>query len=89
MSSVKLASVPGRCEVFAHCLVSSISLGPVHPLVQVVSGAFLGQRMQLTASLNLVANFVKDWSCTSIAHVILSPLLLIEPVEVGSHILSV
>ena len=77
MSSVKLGSVPGRCEEFVHCLVSAISLGPMHPLVQAAPGAFLGQSMQLTAGLNLIAKFMKDWSLTSIACMMLSPLLLI------------
>lgn len=77
MSLVKLASVPGRCEEFAHCLVSAISPGPMHPLVQVAPGAFLGQGVQLTTGLNLVAKFMIDWSCTFIAHMMLLPLLLI------------
>ena len=75
--SVKLGSVPGRCENFAHCLVSAISLGPVHPNVQVAPEALLGQGMQLTTALNLVTKFMKDWSFTSIAHMMLLPLLLI------------
>jgi len=49
----------------------------MHPLVQAAPGAFLGQSMQLTAGLNLIAKFMKDWSLTSIACMMLSPLLLI------------
>lgn len=60
VSSVKLGSVHGRCEDIAHCLVSAISLGPMHPHVQVASGAFFGQGMQLTTVLNLVAKFRGD-----------------------------
>lgn len=71
MSLVKLASVLGRCEDFAHCLVSTVSLGPMHPLVQVTPGAFLGQGMQLTTGLNLVAKFIGDWRCTTIARMML------------------
>lgn len=59
MSSVKLASIPGRCEDFAHCLVFEISLGPMHPLVQVAPGAVLGQGVQLTTGLNLVTKFYR------------------------------
>jgi hypothetical protein len=77
VSSVKLASVPGRCEDFAHCLVSAISLESMHPLVQVAPGALSGQGMQLTTGLNLVAKFRGDCSCTTIARMMLLPLLLI------------
>jgi hypothetical protein len=77
VSSVKPDSVHGRCEDIAHCLVSAISLGPLHRLVQVAPGAFLGQGVQLSTGLNPVAKFVGDWSCTSLTHMMLSPLLLI------------
>jgi hypothetical protein len=74
VSSVKLGSVSGRCEDFAHCLVSAVPLGPVHPYVQVAPGALLCQGMQLTTGQNLVAKFMKNWSGTFIACVMLLPL---------------
>ena len=55
MSSVKLVSIHGRCEDITHCLVSAMSVGPMHSLVQVAPGALLGQGMQLSTGLNPVA----------------------------------
>jgi hypothetical protein len=49
----------------------------MYPNVQVAPEALLGQGMQLTTALNLVAKFMKDRSFTSIARMMLLPLLLI------------